>query len=92
MERMVIGAVAGTPATVPSRTDKFLIRTRASTPRPSEETGSSSEGLVTEQGSGSEIHRGASLLQDVSDVPNLDDSDCSTEMALIEQTLRRDNI
>ena len=81
MERMVIGAVAGTPATVPSRTDKFLIRTRASTPRPSEETGSSSEGLVTEQGSGSEIHRGASLL--------LDDSDCSTEMALIEQTLRR---
>ena len=89
MERMVIGAVAGTPATVPSRTNKFLIRTRASTSKPSEETGSSSEGLVTEQGSGSEDHRGASLLQDVSDIPNLDDSDCSTEMALIEQTLRR---
>ena len=89
MERMVIGAVAGTPATVPSRTNKFLIRTRASTPRPSEKTGSSSEGLFTEQCSGSEVHRGASLLQDVSDIPNLDDSDCSTEMALIEQTLRR---
>ena len=89
MEKMVIGAVRGTPATAPSRTGKFQIRTRAPTPGPYDTAGSSSEGLHTEYGSGSETYGDLSMLQDVSDVPIPDESDSLTEMALIDQTFKK---
>ena len=87
MERMVIGAVRGTPATAPSRTEKFQIRTRPSTPGSNLPAGSSSEGTLAEVGSGYESQTDMSLLQDVSDFLDPNESDSPTEMVLINQTL-----
>ena len=87
--KMVIAAVRGSPATAPSRTGKFQIRNRAPTPGPYDTTGSSSEGLRTEYGSGSETYGDISMLQDVSDVPIPDESDSSTEMAFTNKTFKK---
>ena len=87
MERMVIGAVRGTPATGPSRTEKFQTRARSSTPGPNLSARSSSEETLTEFGSGYESQTNMSLLQNVSDFLDPSESDSSTEMALINQTL-----
>ena len=87
MERMVIGAVKGTPATGPSRTEKFQTRARSSTPGPNLSVRSSSEETLTEFGSGYESQTNMSLLQNVSDFLDPNESDSSTEMALINQTL-----
>ena len=87
MERMVIGAVRGTPATAPSRTEKFQTRARSSTPGPNLPARSGSEGTLTEFGSGYESQTDMSLLQNVSDFLDPNESDSSTEMALINQTL-----
>ena len=86
MEKMVIGAVRGTPATAPSRTEKLQTRIRSSTPRPNQPVEFSSEGLPTAYSSGSESYADMSMLQDVSDFPNPVESDSPTEMALISQT------
>ena len=87
MERMVIGAVRGTPATGPSRIEKFQTRARSSTPGPNLSARSSSEETLTEFGSGYESQTNMSLLQNVSDFLDPNESDSSTEMALINQTL-----
>ena len=87
MERMVIGAVRGTPATGPSRTEKFQTRARSSTPGPDLSARSSSEETLTEFGSGYESQTNMSLPQNVSDFLDPNESDSSTEMALINQTL-----
>ena len=85
MQKMVIGAVSGTPATAPSRTERFRSVARSSTSGPNQRVGSSSEGILTEYGSGSESQAYPSMLQDVSDFFNPDESDGTTEMALINQ-------
>ena len=89
MEKRKIGAVRGSPATAPSRTGKFQIRTRAPTPGPHDTAGSTSEGPRTEYGSGSETYGYISMLQDVSDVPNPDESENPTEMSLIDQNFKK---
>ena len=85
MERMVIGAVKGTPVTAPSRTEKFRTRARTPTPAPNQPAESSSDGFSAELGSGPGSQLDLSTLQDVSDFPYLEDSDSSTEKALIDQ-------
>ena len=85
MEKMVIGAVSGTLATAPSRTEKFRSVARSSTPGPNQRVGSSSEGILTEYDSGSGSQADTSMLQNVSDFFNPDESDGATEMALINQ-------
>ena len=87
MEKMVIGAVSGTLATAPSRTEKFRSVPRSSTPGPNQRVGSSSEGILTEYDSGSGSQADTSMLQNVSDFFNPDESDGATEMALINQAV-----
>ena len=89
MERMVIGAVKGTPATAPSRTKHFLTRTRAQTPKPMQSGNSSSEEAITDPGQDSEAHGDFSALFEVGDISMPEDSDSSGEMALIADTFRK---
>ena len=89
MERMVIGAVKGTPATAPSRTKHFLTRTRAQTPKPLQSGNSSSEEATTDPGQDSESHGDFSALYEVGDISMPEDSDSSGEMALIADTFRK---
>ena len=89
MERMVLGAVRGTPVTAPSRTEKFRTRARSSTPGPHQPVASSSDELSAGHSSRPGSHAEVSMLQDVSDLPYPDDSDSPTEMALIDRTYNR---
>ena len=89
MEKMVIGAVKGTPATAPSRNEQFRTRTWAPTPGPHQVRGSSSKQLTTDLGSGSDTHGDFSALQEVEDISLPDDSDRPAEMALIAETFKR---
>ena len=89
MKRMVIGAVRGTPATAPSKTEQFRIRTRAQTPGPIQTASSGSEGGVTDTGHDSETCGDFSTLLEVRDISMPKDSDSSVEMALIASTFRR---
>ena len=85
MERMVIGAVKGTPVTVPSHAEKFRTRARTPTPGPNQSAESGSDGFSDELSSGPGLQFDLSTLQDVTDFPYLEDSDNSTEKALIDQ-------
>ena len=85
MEKMVIAAVSGTLATAPSRTERFRSVARSSTPGPNQCVRSSSEGILTGYGSGSGSQADTNMLQNVSDFFNPDESDGTTEMALINQ-------
>ena len=85
MERMVIGAVKGIPVAVPSQAEKFRSRARTPTPGPNQPTEFSSDGFSAELGSGPGSQLDLSTLQDVSDFPYLEDSDNSTERALMDQ-------
>ena len=87
MEKMVIGAVKGRPATTPSRTDKFRTRARSFTPDSNTSVRSDSEGTSAEYGLGSESRADTSLSQDVSGFLDPNESDSATEMALINQAL-----
>ena len=89
MERMVIAAVKGTPATAPSRTKHFLIRTRAQTPKPMQSGNSSSEEVITDPGQDSEACGDFSALLEVGDISMPENSDSSGEMALIADTFRK---
>ena len=89
MERMVLGAARGTSVAIPSRSEKFRSRNRSSTPGPNQPVASSSDEFLAEHSSGPGSYADASVLQDFSDFPCLDDSDSPTEMALIDRTYNR---
>ena len=84
MERMVIGAVKGTPVTAPSRTEKFRTRARAPPPGSNRQAGSSSDDLSVDLGSQPSPQLDLSTLQDVSGLSYLKDSDSSMERLLID--------
>ena len=67
MERMVIGAVRGTPVAIPSRCEKFRSRARSSTPGPNQPVASSSEEFLAEHSSGPGSYADVSMFQDNSD-------------------------
>ena len=89
IEKMVIGAVKGTPATAPSRTEQFRTRTRAPNPGHRQIEDSSCEGITTGLGSGTETFGDISVLQGDEDHPLPDESDSSGEMALIAGTFKK---
>ena len=89
MEEMMIGAVKGTPATAPSRTEQFRAKTRAPVHKHRQVGDSSSEGFTTGRESGSETFGNVSMLQGDEDLPLPDESDSSGEMELIAGTFKR---
>ena len=89
MERMVIGAVKGTPVTAPSRTEKFRTRARAPSPGSNRQAGSSSDELSVDIGSQPSPQLDLSTLQDVSDLSYLEDSDSSMERLLIDRVYNK---
>ena len=89
MERMVIGAVKGTPVTAPSRTEKFRTRARAPSPGSNRQAGSSSDELSVDLGSQPSPQLDLSTLQDVSDLSYLEDSDSSMERLLIDRVYNK---
>ena len=89
MERMVIGAVKGTPVTAPSRTEKFRTRARAPSPRSNRQAGSSSDELSVDLGSQRSPQLDLSTLQDVSGLSYLEDSDSSMERLLIDRVYNK---
>ena len=89
MERMVIGAVKGTPVTAPSRTEKFRTRTRAPSPGSNRQVGSSSDELSVDLGSQPSPQLDLSTLQDVSGLSYLEDSDSSMERLLIDRVYNK---
>ena len=89
MERMVIGAVKGTPVTAPSRTEKFRTRTRAPSPGSNRQVGSSSDELSVDLGSQPSPQLDLSTLQDISDLSYLEDSDSSMERLLIDRVYNK---
>ena len=89
MERMVIGAVKGTPVTAPSRTEKFRTRTRAPSPGSNRQAGSSSDELSVDLGSQPSPQLDLSTLQDVSGLSYLEDSDSSMERLLIDRVYNK---
>ena len=92
MERMVIGAVKGSPATAPSRSGQFRIRARAQTPRPQQAGGSSSEEFLTDPGQDSEASGDFSALLEVGGISMPDDSDSSGEIASIADSFKRSSV
>ena len=90
MEQMVIGAVKGKLATVPSRTGQF--KSRAQTPRPLQAGSSSSEGFLTDHGQDSEASGDFSALLEVGGISMPEDSDSSGEIALIANSFKRSSI
>ena len=89
MERMVIGAVKGTPVTAPSRTEKFRTRTRAPSSGSNRQAGSSSDELSVDLGSQPSPQLDLSTLQDVSGLSYLEDSDSSMERLLIDRVYNK---
>ena len=89
MERMVIGAVKGTPVTAPSRTEKFRTRARAPSPGSNRQAGSSSDELSVDLGSQPSPQLDLSTLQDVSGLSYLEDSDSSMERLLIDRVYNK---
>ena len=89
MERMVIGAVKGTPVTAPSRTEKFRKRARAPSPGSNRQAGSSSDELSVDLGSQPSPQLDLSTLQDVSGLSYLEDSDSSMERLLIDRVYNK---
>ena len=89
MERMVIGAVKGTPVTAPSRTEKFRTRTRAPSPGSNRQAGPSSDELSVDLGSQPSPQLDLSTLQDVSGLSYLEDSDSSMERLLIDRVYNK---
>ena len=89
LERMVIGAVKGTPVTAPSRTEKFRTRTRAPSPGSNRQAGSSSDELSVDLGSQPSPQLDLSTLQDVSGLSYLEDSDSSMERLLIDRVYNK---
>ena len=67
MEKMIIGAVKGTPAAALSRTEQIWTRTRAQTPRHHRIDDSRSGVFTTDAESGPEIVGETSLHQEVED-------------------------
>ena len=89
MERMVIGAVKGTPVNAPSRTEKFRTRARAPSPGSNRQAGSSSDELSVDLGSQPSPQLDLSTLQDVSSLSYLEDSDSSMERLLIDRVYNK---
>ena len=89
MERMVIGAVKGTPVTAPSRTEKFRTRARAPSPGSNRQAGSSSDELSVDLGSQPSPQLDLSTLQDVSGLSYPEDSDSSMERLLIDRVYNK---
>ena len=89
MERMVIGAVKGSPVTAPSRTEKFRTRARAPSPGSNRQAGSSSDELSVDLGSQPSPQLDLSTLQDVSGLSYLEDSDSSMERLLIDRVYNK---
>ena len=87
MERMVLDAVKGTPAAVPSRTDQLLLKTRASTPfRDFDSDSSDGESATRNVRQVGVSDSGESCT--LGDISIPEESDSSEEMALISQSFK----
>ena len=89
MERMVLGAVKGTPLTAPSRTKKFQTRAQVPSPGSNCQAGTSSDEFSADLGSQPSPQLDLSTLQDVSGLSYPEDSDSTMERLLIDRVYNK---